>query len=764
MLQKIILVIVLIPFFYCPAAFAQTNAEQQPLKQVRIGAWRLHLPYNFAKSVEKVRSTMFCATSESLFEHDLIFGATRTYSKVDGLSDVGISFIKYSPEFDILIISYENGNLDLFETQKGRFTNINFIKNSNRTGSKRINHIHLKNGLAYLSCDFGIVELDLARKEIKNTFIIGPNGTTIATRATTTDDTKFYVATELGMFWANINAPNLSDFNAWQLDSRMRKSLNFATTLNGRLYTSRIQNDTIWNLALTTNTWSAFVYEGGIRSISVSDDHLVVTNSFRAAIFDKNFVLKEQIGPESFIKNPSQAHYDKGLTFIADNGGGLIRHFQNVYQVITPNGPYSSNVQSITKSKNNIWVASGGIDDARTGVFSIDGFFSFKDNTWKSVNRLNTNNLDGFFDYVYVKQNPLTKKIYVASWYSGLFEFGEDLQVQRRFTPQNSSLQYQNSSSDNIRVGAVDFDSKGNLWATNYNCNSPVSVLRTNNTWQAYRYGNNDLVKGIFIDQNDQKWINYFNEGLLLINKDNPSIYRLLGRGQGNGNLPSGLVNAVAEDRDGYIWIGTAEGACVFYTPQQLFASNAADAQQPIIEIGGFNGKLLAKETVTSIAIDGANNKWFGTQNGVFVLSADISKQLAYFTAENSPLPSNNIVGIAIDDQTGEVFIGTDKGVASYRGSATIGSDRHENVLVFPNPVRPNYEGVIAISGLVDNAFIKITDVVGNLVYQSKAQGGQAVWNGKDYTGRRVNTGVYLVLSMDETGVERFVSKILFMN
>ena len=200
----------------------------------------------------------------------------------------------------------------------------------------------------------------------------------------------------------------------------------------------------------------------------------------------------------------------------------------------------------------------------------------------------------------------------------------------------------------------------------------------------------------------------------------------------------------------------------MFYDTDRVFGIDG-DAQLVLVEVDGYVEPIIANESVRAIAIDGANRKWFGTQSGVFVYSADGSEQIAHYTEENSPLFSNVINDISINQQSGEVFIATDKGLISYKGGATQGRKVHDNVIVYPNPVKESYNGPIAIKNVVENANVKITDVKGNLIQSFTALGGQAVWNGKNKYGERANTGVYLVFTTDPTGIETNVAKILFI-
>jgi ligand-binding sensor domain-containing protein len=247
---------------------------------------------------------------------------------------------------------------------------------------------------------------------------------------------------------------------------------------------------------------------------------------------------------------------------------------------------------------------------------------------------------------------------------------------------------------------------------------------------------------------------------------DNPAddLSTVLNSSAGHGKITGTTVFAMAEDHNGEVWIGTEKGISVFYSPENIFSGQNFDAQQILVTEGGYVQYLLENETVTAIAIDGANQKWIGTdRGGVFLFSEDGTKQVYHFMAENSPLLSDRITSIALN-QDGEVFFGTDKGVISFRAPAAPGGDTNENVYAFPNPVRENYEGYIAVKGLVNNAQVRITDVNGVLVYSTRAEGGQAIWDGKNFDGKKARTGVYLVYAANDSGSEKVVTKILIIN
>ena len=299
----------------------------------------------------------------------------------------------------------------------------------------------------------------------------------------------------------------------------------------------------------------------------------------------------------------------------------------------------------------------------------------------------------------------------------------------------------------------------GRYWVADYK-NGLLSNVEGN--YKSYSPNSLDTLyqtrrDSIVLDLDGNRWIRRGNsDGILVINSKNQR--QFIFSGVGSGNLPSNNVKSIAIDRDGQMWVGTDRGVVVFDNPSAVFSGKNFDAYTPVFE----RRRLLGNETITSIAIDGGNRKWMGTRNGIFLFSPDGTELISNFNEKNSPLPSNEILYITAELNTGEVYIRTSKGMVSYRGSATEGNSKQDEnkVKVFPNPVRPDFEGQIGIEGLVENAFVKITDVAGNLVYETRANGGTAVWNGKTLAGGRVETGIYLIFSANKKGEETLVSRL----
>ena len=235
---------------------------------------------------------------------------------------------------------------------------------------------------------------------------------------------------------------------------------------------------------------------------------------------------------------------------------------------------------------------------------------------------------------------------------------------------------------------------------------------------------------------------------------------RYLSTQTGQGGLPTNSVRALVNDRSGAIWVGTDAGPAVFDNPYGAFDA-AIDAQLPRL-----NGRrLLPNEVVTTIAVDGGNRKWLGTRSGLYQVSPDGSQLLQTFTAQNSPLPVNTVQALAIEPVSGKLFIqtGTDTrayGLVSYQGTATEPAEILTNISIFPNPVRPDFSGTVGIRGLTENATVKILDAGGQLVYETRSQGGTATWNLIDYKGRQAQTGIYLVVVITADGAEGVKGKL----
>ena len=756
-------------------------------QNVAIGQWQDHLSYKSAISVAEGNGKVYCATTSGIFILNKSDNSLERLSKVNGLSDVDPAVLNYNPYNNKLLVAYKNANLDLIKNNA--IINIADVKRKPIIGNKSINNIYFINQYAYLSCGFGIVIIDMDKEEVKDTYYIGPNGNALNVRDITSDGTNFYAATDDGIYTALQNNPNLSNYSAWTKMSGLPSGIfNTVTIFNGKLYTNfskyltsgAFNEDTIymyssssWNYfppAISGYTMTAlrgypnsllFVQEGSVSTL----DATLTNNGYYSGYF-------------SDITRCKQAVLDNaGHLWIADAKYGLVSYV-GAYSYTFPNGPASSKVNAMSLQDDMLWVAPGGVDNSWGNIFFVDGLYEYVGGQWSNIkgDYPSVVNLDTIFDVMNTFIDPNnSKRVYVTTWGRGLIELYNGVPI-KQFNEKNSSLQTLNVPGYTpMWLYGIALDANQNLWISNSGVPKSISLKRPNDTWQAFDFspilGNAPNLGQILIDKNDQKWVVVTRGGGIMVYKGgttaapNSSNTKLLSSATGNGALPSTGVYCLAEDTDGQIWVGTDKGITVFYSPENVFAGQNFDSQQILLTQDGHVQILLETELVQAIAVDDANRKWIATANsGVFLMSPDGTTQIQHFDQSNSPLFSNNVQSIAINHKSGEVYFGTSKGIISYRGTATEAFDDFTDVYAFPNPVKHEYDGPIAIKGLINNTTLKITDVSGTLVYETKSEGGQAIWYGKNFKGERVSSGVYMVFCTSPDGSKKMVTKILVIN
>lgn len=753
-MRKILLFLALISFNFIG------NAQ-------KIGEWTTHTPGMKVISVDVMHNNIFAATPFDIFYYNTNDNSINHLSKVNGLSDMGISIIKYSKSADVLFVGYENTNIDIIDNN-GNTTNIPDIYNKYILGNKTINDVFFKEDFAYVCCGFGIVVIDLKRNEVKDTYIIGNNGIYLGVNDLTICDDIFYAATEQGIYYADANNAHLADYSQW---SRFKHHLpnavnNFSQieTFNGYVVAnySDNQHDTDELYAINdTTTWSYFLdgTQHLISDMRALDDKLIITESSKKVkVYDTNKILIFSVkGIE-----PYSATYDKqrNCYWAGTKSSSLIKILPNGEQEnIVFNGPFSEKAFSINASGNDVWVAAGGYTGTWAKTWNHQGFSHYNGSSWSYNTSINTPAFDSITDITCVKTDPVNSNIvYAASYDKGLVVF-ENGNVKNIYSHYNSSLG-EHLLIAYTYISGFDFDSNNNMWIANTGTDKMLSVWRRNGTWQAYNIGNDDIGR-IMVDKNDIKWI-YKRGGEIKL--FNGNTVKTVSKSASYGDLP-GDANCFVTDNNGTVWIGTTDGVALFYNSNKIFSNSTYSCSRILIPRNDGSGQadyLLSGQSVLAIAVDGANNLWFGTTNGVIHTSNDGQTTYHHFTMENSPLFSNTVTDIAIDDD-GNVYFATDKGVISYKGEATKGQETNSNVIVYPNPVRPEHSGIVGIKGLVTDALVKITTTSGAFVTHLEAQGGQAVWNCTDINGNKVEPGIYLIFVSDETGNETYATKVLIM-
>ncbi|MEI6817003.1 MAG: T9SS type A sorting domain-containing protein [Bacteroidota bacterium] len=771
-------------------------------QEVPIGQWRVHLPYNDVMSVTEAKNRIYCACSKGLFFYDKNDNRIERLSKISGLSDLEIcgsdttfnvinGGVKYNPVVDMLMICYKNANIDIIKGGK-QIINLSFIKDKNIPGKKVISHITFIGDKALLSCSFGIQVVNMGKitgPEFGDTYYIGLGSKNREVYDVASDGSYLYAATDSGVYKADINDPHINVNSAWSfVDVRPGCSSNCPIVFNHIIY---FANHIIANC--THHTYDVgYIFDGTSwsqwdslqttrKDMQVCDNGMVICDAFGIYLWEDLTGRSRILYDYAISKNPLQAIIDKDkYIWIADNGSGLVRYTpapDNRYEKIYPNGPGTNSSWAMDIRNNNVWVVPGGFTSTFAPSYNIDGLFTFQNSTWANFTHNNTPKLDyTFHDFVHVAINPTNpSQVFMGSWGSGIVEFDNNVFTQSwEPTTSGCSLQKSNIAGDNgCYIGGMSFDTLGNLWIVNSRANNLVAVKSSKGTWYNYylQTWNSSAIEmtNAAVDKNNQFWAIFRNGNVGVFNYNNTleittdDQSKVLTTGLNQGHLPA-AVHALAVDHDGAMWVGTDAGVAVFYSPGDIFSNNNFDCQQILIEQDGHAQYLLGAESVTAIAVDGANRKWFGTLNGgAFLMSADGITQIYHFDDSNSPLLSKNIQAISINQLTGEVFFATDKGIASFKSTATEGADDC-NIFAFPNPVRSTYNGVIGIKGLVANMNVKITDITGTLVYETTANGGEAIWNGTNFKGQRPSTGVYLILCTNEDGSKTCTGKLLFIN
>jgi len=762
-------------------------------QQIPIGGWQEHLSYKNALSVAEGNGLVYCVTTSGIFNFKKSDNSMSRMSKVNGLSDIEGVVVSFNPYNGKFLIAYKNSNIDIIESNG--IVNISDIKRKPIIGNKSINGIYFINQFAYLSCGFGIVVIDTERDEVKDTYYIGPSGAIINVRDLTSDGTYLYAATDGGIYRALLSNPNLANFTAWTQINNLASGIdiptgvyNTITSYFGKVYTNYSKN-------IMTNAYgedSLFVFDGASWShfippgFSPSGSGYITyglrnnNNQFVMVLDGSVFTFNSTLTGtgyyagyfSDFMRAKCAVLDNAGSIWFADSKYGLASWRPTEgYNYRYPNGPASERVLNMSLSDDQLLVTPGGYNS-----FIIDGLYQLKDEHWNNIKTVSsTVSMDSVYDIMNVLVDPVnSKRVFASTWGQGVLELYNGYPVKLH-NSVNSSLTGLNLAGgyNPVWTYGLAIDKGNNLWVTNSGVTNSVSYKTAAGLWGSLNFSSiigTVNLEQILIDDSDQKWaVLTTGGGGLLVYKGagTPSVSnsKKLTTSSGNGGLPSNAVFCLSKDLDGEIWVGTDKGVAVFYSPENVFTGSNFDAQQILIEQDGNVQILLETESILAIAIDDANRKWIATaQSGVFLMSADGTTQLEHFDESNSPLFSNNVKSIAINHKTGEVYFGTSKGIISYRGTSTESFEDFTDVYAFPNPVKPDYEGPIAIKGLMNNTTLKITDISGTLVYETKSEGGQALWYGKNFKDERVSSGVYMVFCTSEDGAKKMVTKILVIN
>jgi len=749
--------------------------------QTPVGSWSDHLVYNTATDVAVGEKEVYTSTGSSIMVYNKEFSELRKMSRIEGLTEAGINTIAWSEENKTLVIAYTSTNVDLLKNNI--IYNIPDIKRKYIPGEKEINRIRIYGKYAYLACSFGIVVIDLNSEEIYDTWKPGTDAGNPVVWDVAFGNGKIYAATGMGVFSGDLSNQGLAYFGNWSLINTLtypEGKYTSALFSGNKLYVNLTGQDPNDDFVYVTDNsgYSVLADAPGVinKSFDPSDNGFTISSSGSVRYYSSDGKLLKIIsayGDDMGTPDISRAIADNEDIWIADITSGLVRGEEmKVFSSLTLQGPVSNDVFSITSSNGKTIICGGGVTSSWNNLWSPYKVSVFENNNWSSLSAGNT------ADEPFITADALkalidpdnSNHLFVSTWGRGLLEYENNILVNK-YTEANSPLQTIIAGKPFVRICGLAMDDDKNLWITQTEVPGTIKILKPDGKWIVNPVTIEGLTVGdIIITKTGQKWVILPKGHGLFILDDNhtPEVFtddlQLQMPVTDNDENVISYVYSIAEDLDGNIWVGTDQGPLVYYNPEKVFDGNlkAYKIKVPRNDGSGLADYMLNTETITSIAVDGANRKWLGTSgSGAYLLSADGTTRLINYNEENSPILSNTIVSLSVDNKTGDVWFGTSKGIQSVRGEAIAGKEEFSDVYTFPNPVREDFTGNVTITGLIRNTQIRITDVSGNLVYRTVSDGGQATWDLKTYNGKKVTTGVYLVFCSSEDGSQSHVTKML---
>lgn len=770
-------IVIIFLFLNLSSLLAQSN--------IALGTWKSYQPYQRANNMTQSVDKVYFNTGNALFSIQKDDLSPNFMSKVEGLNGSSIKFIEYDQFNKQLLVVYNDSKIDIIREDGAIIPVLNIAQNQTIPGDKSINAISIADEqYAYIATGFGIVQFDLQTLNFGYTCDMGSKVIDIVN-----NNSKIFVAKDDGIYHFNHSSNlNPGDFGLWSIfdhDNALPAiyESNILAIFDNVLYAC-IDNN-IWKQK--ENDQFELFYEPNL-----SDDLIINLYAGKQELLigvkeNSNNSYLKYVQKDFSILDGDNSCTNRLTDFLQDEGGRIwfcdewsqIRYINNKIAIdsdncnkVNFNSPYSLETSDISIKDNIIYLANGGANEKYKPIGSRIGYSTYKDNDWEHFfgNNFPELNENDFRSLLRIMVHPRENKLLLGSFWNGFIIRNLDDGSIEAFNKDNSSLEGTKDDEERTRIGGMAIDDQDNIWLSNYGAQNPVSVYTKDGVWRNFYVGGAKLSTRIAIDDYGNKWIALFQGGVLVLKTDDNDIingnyeYKLIN--SGNSVMKSNVVNDVIKDLDGTIWVGTSSGPVIFNCGD-IFNNPCTGHLQNVLEDGDW-AHLLENEDILCIEADGANRKWFGTKNGIFVQSADGENKVFNFDIKNSPLFDNTIKDLAFNPKEGEMLIHTNNGLQSYRTKSTLGGRTHNSeVYAFPNPVRPDYNGEIAIKGLPQNATVKITDMVGKMIYETTALGGQAVWNGKDYNGKKATTGVYLVFSSSRNNFENadsYVTKILFVN
>lgn len=754
-------------FIGCLTGFLQAAGQSL----LPVGQWRNHLPMRQVVNVEFDGKKVIAASQYGLYFYDPTTREFLLKTTSEGLSDVRISLMSKDPQSGKIVVAYQNGNLDVLENEK--LVNIPDILRSNFQGNKIIHNALWMGNDIFLSSSLGIIIVNTIKSEIKENIRIGDNGSNVEIFQLTLLGNQLFAATASGLKKTNYPNTLLSDYRQWTQENIPFASGEITAVLswNEKLVVRKgdsllVKENGIWKI-LDTGLYP-------LRFVTVRNGKLVVgqsRGSKGAVLVYENTTSPPSLLTSSSMKNPNDGIFIADKIWLADGEIGLISLSGSMEQIYVPASPNGIALGRGYFADGSVVATAGAIDQMGNPRSLPAGIFSYDGNSWSNQSATTMPALDSVKDITIAATDPLNGTLWAGSFGGGLVEKIKG--GNTKIIKYGAYLSPAVSDPTSFRVTGLALDLQRNLWISNHGAAKPLVVRKTDGSWKNFSIPfsiNGNTLTEIIVDEAGRKWILAGPGNGLICFDDagtpdqiNDDQWRLFRQGRGNGNLPSSTVLSVTADRNGFIWVGTDRGVALIQCGDDLFNPAKCEAILPVVQQNNVAGLLLANEQINDIKVDGADRKWFATSNGVWLLSPDAQKTVYRFTKSNGKLLSNQVYSLVIHQESGEVYFFTADGICSFRSTATEPQVEPKKLYVFPNPVPSGYTGSIAIKGLAANAWVRITELDGKLVFQTRSLGGQAIWNGKNYKGERANSGVYLIYTSDENNKQQLAGKIFFI-
>ncbi|MFV0217985.1 T9SS type A sorting domain-containing protein [Empedobacter falsenii] len=763
-------------FIFITMIFTSLNAQNDKAR------WNDLFSYSNVKLLEEVNGVIYCGTENGIF----LFNPKNPtndwikLNKTNFLNNVGVSAMAYDKVSDSFLVGYENGGLDLLKS--GESTMVLDIKWNGFNGIKKINHILINDGIAFISGAFGIVSYDLKDEEFKETTrtnsakIDDVTILNIVVNDATILNNKLYIATSKGIFSSELTSKKLNNpnINLWTVQNLNQNVSNIELFGSDIYYAENNSLKTISGSSIP----QLFNF---IEDIKASNGKLIITQNDQVTILggEPQSIIYQEKDENGVLQNLNM-NFNSGIFINNKLYGGTTKFglvdfsIKDKYEVenplgYAPDGPFNNKAWSVTTKNGKVWIAPGGTEGYTAPIQNEDGFSMYNGKKW---NHFSSECLGTARDITTVSVNPTNDKNFVIGSFNKvdnntrLFEFNTDFSTNL----SNCRDEYKlilNTEIPGSRISGVKFDALGDLYIgasfpSNFSQDWKVTFYakRTNNSWITYgpESGNESVALSPSVTDSYVYYPVARNGGIIVFDKNLGKVQSI---NTSNSKLPINNVLAIANDKTNNLWIGTGQGLVVLYSADDSVKNNTVNVEPIVIIQDGIPDALLTDVGIYSIKVDNANRKWIATNGaGVYYVSESGEETKLHFTSKNSPLPSDIVYDVSIDETTGKVFFATEKGVVSYNGDVSTETNNFNDAIAYPNPYRPEYTGNITIKNLPNRALVKITDIVGNLLFEKKADGGVIEWNTNNSKGKPVASGIYLVLMTNADGTETKTLKL----